>query len=994
MDAMTPLLPRASTGVSGLDEILGGGLARDRLHLLEGSPGTGKTTIALQFLLAGAEAGEAGIYVSLAETEHELRDGARSHGWTIGPKIEIFELVPPESVLDPDQHQSLLYSSDLELGETVQRIFDCIERIKPKRIVIDSLSEIRLLAQSSLRYRRQILALKHYFAQHNSTVIMLDDLTTESTDRAVHSIAHSVIHLDQLAPIYGGERRRLRIVKCRGQSFRGGYHDFNIEPGGVAVFPRLVAADHRSGFSGKILHSGIAGLDQLLGGGAAAGSSTLIIGPAGTGKSLLSLHYLAAAVGRGERGALFVFDEELGLLFARAKGLGIDLEAMRAEKKLSSSRWTPPSLRPANFHIAFVAAWTAGMSVSSSSIALTAIRPRCRKNNTCDQETDRIARGYHPRIPHHEPRHRRRTGAARISGRIARRSDLCRRRRAVAAGQSVRQSVSPRSERVLILAPRGRDAMVAKEILRDARLHADICLDIPELLGEIGGGADVAVVTEKSTRNGDIRQLAAWVVAQPPWSDFPFILLTEHGGGLERNPAAAQLVEALGNVTFLERPFHPTTLVSVVQTGLRGRDRQYECRRLNEELESRVAERTTELATANRQLIDQIRDRESVKSTLRQMQRLEAVGQLTSGVAHDFNNLLTVILGNLGFVEKGLDAAGLDGKLSQRLGYMRSAAERGAKLTDQLLSFSRRQRLEPKSLDLNETVVGMRDLLQSTMGGTTRIETRLQRSLWSAMVDPTQLELAVLNLAINAQDAMQVGGSLTVATENVMLGPPLCPEEPAAGEYVCVGVSDTGTGMNEEVRAKVFEPFFTTKEIGKGSGLGLSQVLGFAKQSGGGVRIQSRLGEGTSVHIYLPKAEAEVEAARTKPTAPARPAAGAFRGAMILLVDDDNKVREVTRAMLHDNGHRVLEAGSGGAALDILEREPGVELLILDFAMPGMNGAEVARLVHAQRPHLPVLFVTGFVDRGALAGVDESQIIAKPFLPDELAEKVRTRARL
>ena len=547
--------------------------------------------------------------------------------------------------------------------------------------------------------------------------------------------------------------------------------------------------------------------------------------------------------------------------------------------------------------------------------------------------------------------------------------------------------MSPRSERVLILAPRGRDAMVAKEILRDAKLHADICLDIPELLGEIARGADVAVLTEESTRSGDIRRLTAWVAAQPPWSDFPFVLLTEHGGGLERNPAAAQLVDALGNVTFLERPFHPTTLVSVVQTGLRGRERQYECRRLNEELESRVAERTTELATANRQLIDQIRERESVESTLRQMQRLEAVGQLTSGVAHDFNNLLTVILGNLGFVEKGLDAAGLDGKLSQRLGYMRSAAERGAKLTDQLLSFSRRQRLEPKPLDLNETVVGMRDLLQSTMGGTTRIETRLQRSLWSAMVDPTQLELAVLNLAINARDAMQVGGSLTVATENVLLGPPLCPEEPPTGEYVCVGVSDTGTGMSEDVRAKVFEPFFTTKEIGKGSGLGLSQVLGFAKQSGGGVRIQSRLGEGTSVHIYLPKAEAT--AVKAVPEATAKPSTETFRGAAILLVDDDNEVREVTRAMLHDQGHRVLEAGSGGAALDILEREPGVELLILDFAMPGMNGAEVARLAHAQWPHLPVLFVTGFVDRGGLAGVDEDHIIAKPFSPDELAEKVR-----
>src|SRR6201994_2708776 len=230
-------LPRAATGIVGLDDILSGGLARNRLHLLEGSPGTGKTTIALQFLMAGAAQGEAGIYVSLAETEHELRDGARSHGWEIDDRIEIVELVPPEGAVAPEQHQSLLYSSDRELGETIQRLFEAIERLKPKRVVVDSLSEIRLLAQSSLRYRRQILALKHYFARYNSTVILLDDLTTDNVDKAVHSIAHSVIHLDQLAPVYGGDRRRLRIVKCRGQSFRGGYHDFMIAHGGVQLFP-------------------------------------------------------------------------------------------------------------------------------------------------------------------------------------------------------------------------------------------------------------------------------------------------------------------------------------------------------------------------------------------------------------------------------------------------------------------------------------------------------------------------------------------------------------------------------------------------------------------------------------------------------------------------------------------------------------------------------------------------------------------------------------
>src|ERR1041384_5303259 len=285
MNATTHVLPRAATGVAGLDEVFDGGLARDRLHLLEGSPGTGKTTIALQFLLAGAQAGEVGIYVSLAETEEELRDGAASHGWTLGPNIEIMELVPPESLLDPDQHQSLLYSSDLELGEAIQRIFAAIERLQPKRVVIDSLSEIRLLAQSSLRYRRQILALKHYFARHQSTVVLLDDLTSETVDGAVHSIAHSVIHLDQLARIYGGERRRVRIVKCRAQTFRGGYHDFTIGADGICVFPRLVAAEHRGEFVGDLIKSGVPELDDLAGGGLAAGSSTLVIGPAGVGKS-------------------------------------------------------------------------------------------------------------------------------------------------------------------------------------------------------------------------------------------------------------------------------------------------------------------------------------------------------------------------------------------------------------------------------------------------------------------------------------------------------------------------------------------------------------------------------------------------------------------------------------------------------------------------------------------------------------------------------------
>jgi signal transduction histidine kinase len=566
-------------------------------------------------------------------------------------------------------------------------------------------------------------------------------------------------------------------------------------------------------------------------------------------------------------------------------------------------------------------------------------------------------------------------------------------------------SFDTNSERALILAPQGRDAQVAADILREDKLTAETCRDLRDLVQKITEGAGLAVMTDDVIRDIDIRALAEWVRIQEAWSDFPFVILTERGAGLERNPVATRQVEALGNVVFLERPFHPTTFISVVQTALRGRRRQYEARarlealhesevhargaeasvrRLNETLEARVQERTAELAAANRQLVAQIEERERVESTLRQMQRLEAIGQLTSGVAHDFNNLLAVVLGNIDFLAKARSIAG-DAKTKQRLSNMRLAAERGAKLTSQLLAFSRRQRLDPKPFGANDVLENMHDLLQSTIGGGIVISTLFRPDLWPALADPTQIELVVLNLVINARDAMEADGRITIETANARLGAPQKPEEPAAGEYVMIAVTDTGSGMMKDVVARVFEPFFTTKEIGKGSGLGLSQVLGFAKQSGGGVRIDTRVGEGTSVKVYLPRAANESVPATS--TATTMTHLGS-KGAIILLIDDDSAVREVTSSMLKELGCIVLEVGSGGAALDLLDGQTNIDLVLLDLAMPGMSGVEVARQVQLKYPSLPTLFVTGYADKAMLRGVGDERIIKKPFVGDELIEKV------
>ncbi|HEX8261443.1 MAG TPA: ATPase domain-containing protein [Allosphingosinicella sp.] len=334
------------SGSEPLDYILGGGYASSHIHLLEGAPGSGKTTLGLQFLLHGKARGEACLYITLSESRDELLQAARTHGWDLSG-IEIFELVPPELSLDPDREQSIVYASDLELGETVRLVMEEVERLAPARVVFDSLSEIRVLAQGSLRYRRQVLALKHFFARRRCTALFLDDLTDVAEDLSLHSLAHGVVRLEQIAMSYGAERRRLRVFKMRGRRFHGGFHDFVIRSGGVEIFPRLVAADHPdTGFEQRAATSGLPELDELVGGGLDYGTTTLVIGPSGSGKSTLSLQFMKSALARGEKVLVVSFDETERVFFRRATGLGMDLTHATEDGTFIFRQVDPAELSP------------------------------------------------------------------------------------------------------------------------------------------------------------------------------------------------------------------------------------------------------------------------------------------------------------------------------------------------------------------------------------------------------------------------------------------------------------------------------------------------------------------------------------------------------------------------------------------------------------------------------------------------------------------------
>jgi nitrogen-specific signal transduction histidine kinase/ActR/RegA family two-component response regulator len=384
----------------------------------------------------------------------------------------------------------------------------------------------------------------------------------------------------------------------------------------------------------------------------------------------------------------------------------------------------------------------------------------------------------------------------------------------------------------------------------------------------------------------------------------------------------------------------------------------------------------------------EIAEREQAEAALRQVQKMEAIGQLTGGVAHDFNNLLAAVLGNLQLVLGQVTNENIRRLVSNA----EDAAWRGAKLTEQLLAFSRKQRLDAQAVDLNALVSKMNDLLVHTIGSTVRIEIALGPDVWPAFVDASQIELVILNLAINSRDAMPSGGRITVGTANVRSSDPERPAELAPGDYIAVSVADTGVGMTDDVRAKAFEPFFTTKDLGQGTGLGLSQVYGVARQSSGTVRLETELGRGTKVTVYLPRARAQPAAQH--PSEARTTSSESRQCCVILVVDDDPDVRTATVDVVQALGHKAIAAENGRAALDILDREAPVDLMLIDYAMPELNGAETARLVRAKRPHMRILMMTGYAH---LAGPDEfaeaGDILKKPFGLADLGAKIEDALR-
>jgi signal transduction histidine kinase len=548
--------------------------------------------------------------------------------------------------------------------------------------------------------------------------------------------------------------------------------------------------------------------------------------------------------------------------------------------------------------------------------------------------------------------------------------------------------LSPASERAIILAPLGRDGSLALMMLNEAGYSGMVASNLTALCEALEQGAGMLVIAAEALRGVDLEPLLRYLHEQPAWSDLPIVLMTHHGGS-EQN-GSSHLSGLLGNVTFLERPFHPVTLISLVSAALRGRRRQYDARdRLIDLSESELRLQRT-LETLEQQVEERTAQLRNNEEALRQSQKMEAVGQLTGGIAHDFNNMLTGIIGSLELLRRRVSRGKLD-DLDSLIDLGVTSANRAAGLTHRLLAFSRRQSLDSKPVQINELVSSMGELLQRSLNESIALDMRLDPKLWTAEADPNQLESALLNLALNARDAMPGGGKLIVETSNRHLDNVFTAAYGTLkpGDYVELSVSDTGCGMPESVISRAFDPFFTTKPIGQGTGLGLSMIYGFARQSHGHVTIHSEVDKGTTVSLFLPRFIGEIS-----PATPLDPALLPFAnsGETVLIVEDDPAVRVLVSQVLSELGYAFVEAGDADSALPIIESSQRIDLMISDVGLPGMNGRQLAEIGRQIRPDLKVLFITGYAEHAAVRGgfLDPGmQLITKPFTFDLLTAKVR-----
>jgi signal transduction histidine kinase len=548
------------------------------------------------------------------------------------------------------------------------------------------------------------------------------------------------------------------------------------------------------------------------------------------------------------------------------------------------------------------------------------------------------------------------------------------------------------SERAIILAPLGRDSQIALMMLNEAGYDGVITRDLVGLCSELTQGAGLLLISSEALLGSDLAPLFDLIEQQPAWSDLPIVLLTHHGGP-EQNPAS-RFGPQLGNVTFLERPFHPVTLISLVTTALRGRRRQYEARdRLIDLSQSELRLQNT-LETLEQQVEERTAQLRNNEEALRQSQKMEAVGQLTGGIAHDFNNMLTGIIGSLELLRRRL-ARGRTEDLDSLIDLGVTSANRAAGLTHRLLAFSRRQSLDSKPVEMNTLVVSMGELLQRSINESIQLDMQLSEPLWVAEADPNQLESALLNLVINARDAMPGGGQLVVKTSNqhLDLGFTKAHSNLDPGDYVMLSVTDTGCGMPQSTINRAFDPFFTTKPIGQGTGLGLSMIYGFSKQSRGHVAIHSEVGNGTTVSLFLPRFGGVLP--RDNPVhVPHAPFAQ--HGETVLIVEDDPAVRVLVSTVLSDLGYAFVEAADADSAVPILDSAQRIDLMISDVGLPGMNGRQLAEIGRQYRPELKVLFITGYAEHAAVRGgfLDPGmQMITKPFTFDLLTAKVREMIR-